>query len=349
MATRTVLVLALCAAAATAQAAAAPSTCACTPRGSDVYGSYCASWDAADEKPWCTVASAAACGEDDTFKSTKGHYWAHRACKGMASTPPKPADRGAKPGNKFSNNNNADKVDALHEKPLLHFVILSAAANIDRRDACRETWLKDLPAGVTASFMVLNKGLVPEVTERLYQESVAHGDIRFVHEQPGYYQLTHSTMSAMTEQRAAYIMKCDDDTFVRVDKILVRLRRTGNPKYWLWGTISSNEKVFRSGKWGISKASYPHATYPPFAHGPGYVISGPLANWLAAHPMKEYIKLEDVATAIAVNSAVKAGVPVKIEHGNFPLGCSHTGFIAHYVNPAMMRCLYRKEVKCCPT
>ena len=98
MATRAVLVLALCAAAATAQAAAAPSTCACTPRGSDVYGSYCASWDAADEKPWCTVASAAACGEDDTFKSTKGHYWAHRACKGMASTPPKPADRGAKPG-----------------------------------------------------------------------------------------------------------------------------------------------------------------------------------------------------------------------------------------------------------
>ena len=65
--------------------------------------------------------------------------------------------------------------------------------------------------------------------------------------------------------------------------------------------------------------------------------------------MKEYIKLEDVATAIAVNSAVKAGVPVKIEHGNFPIGCSHTGFIAHYVNPATMRCLYRKEVKCCPS
>ena len=71
--------------------------CVCTPRGQDVYGSYCASWDAADEKPWCAVRSAA-CGEDDTFESKKGLYWAHRACAGMSATPPKPADRSARPG-----------------------------------------------------------------------------------------------------------------------------------------------------------------------------------------------------------------------------------------------------------
>ena len=83
------------------------STCTCTQRGSDVYGSYCASWDDADEEPWCTVAGAMACGKDHTFESVKGHHWAYRACKGMSPTPPKPADRGTKPSN------NAVKVNVL--------------------------------------------------------------------------------------------------------------------------------------------------------------------------------------------------------------------------------------------
>ena len=83
---------------ATAADAAGPGACVCTPRGTDAYGGYCASWDSKDEKPWCAVASAAACGEDDTFESEKGLYWAHLACDGMAPTPPDPAHRGATPG-----------------------------------------------------------------------------------------------------------------------------------------------------------------------------------------------------------------------------------------------------------
>jgi len=82
-----------------ASTAAPPAgTCTCTPIAGITYGSYCASWDAKDEAPWCAVASAAACGEDDTFEDDKGRHWAHLACDGMANTPPKPGDRDSKPG-----------------------------------------------------------------------------------------------------------------------------------------------------------------------------------------------------------------------------------------------------------
>ena len=82
----------------TTLAAAASEKCSCTQRGQDAYGSYCASWDAADEKPWCAVRSAAACSEDATFESKQGLYWSRGPCAGMRATPPKPADRSTRSG-----------------------------------------------------------------------------------------------------------------------------------------------------------------------------------------------------------------------------------------------------------
>ena len=49
----------------------------------------CGRWDAADEKPWCRVGSARACGDDDTFESG-GHFWSHVVCGGEG----KPFDPG---------------------------------------------------------------------------------------------------------------------------------------------------------------------------------------------------------------------------------------------------------------
>lgn len=68
---------------------AAPSSCVCNkvprpdaPRPD--YGTLCASWDAADEAPWCSVASATACGAQATRKSEAGHFWSHAPCEGKA-------------------------------------------------------------------------------------------------------------------------------------------------------------------------------------------------------------------------------------------------------------------------
>ena len=71
------------------QCNASPNTVAAAGRSD--YGTFCASWDAPDEKPWCRVASANACGLD-TFSSTAGVFWSYAPCKGKpAGAPPPPS------------------------------------------------------------------------------------------------------------------------------------------------------------------------------------------------------------------------------------------------------------------
>eukprot|EP00936_MAST-01D_sp_MAST-1D-sp1_P001843 g1843.t1 len=55
------------------------------------YGSVCASWDAADEEPWCIVASSTACGVNATFSGMSGQYWAHAPCQGKSEYKPQGA------------------------------------------------------------------------------------------------------------------------------------------------------------------------------------------------------------------------------------------------------------------
>ena len=57
------------------------------------YGTHCASWEAADEEPWCVV-DRDACGADAFESSTNevynpaGGYWAHAPCKELTATAP---------------------------------------------------------------------------------------------------------------------------------------------------------------------------------------------------------------------------------------------------------------------
>ena len=55
------------------------------------YGAFCASWDAADEKPWCAVASPTACGKTGTFEGSPGVFWSHMPCINHDLVPEPPA------------------------------------------------------------------------------------------------------------------------------------------------------------------------------------------------------------------------------------------------------------------
>ena len=62
------------------------SKCCCSngvgfndPRARPEYGTFCASWDAVDEAPWCVVAKGS-CADEDTFSSSPGHFWSQAPC-----------------------------------------------------------------------------------------------------------------------------------------------------------------------------------------------------------------------------------------------------------------------------
>lgn len=51
---------------------------------------------------------------------------------------------------------------------------------------------------------------------------------------------------------AKYIMKCDDDTFVRIDAVMMELNKIQNGRSFYVGNINYYHKPLRHGKWAVT-------------------------------------------------------------------------------------------------
>ncbi|KAK4376758.1 hypothetical protein RND71_003054 [Anisodus tanguticus] len=59
------------------------------------------------------------------------------------------------------------------------------------------------------------------------------------------------------------VMKCDDDTFVRIDAVMKEVKK-----------VHSGRSLFPHGDW----QEWPEEDFPPYANGPGYIISFDIAD-----------------------------------------------------------------------
>ncbi|CAA0834879.1 Probable beta-1-3-galactosyltransferase 16 [Striga hermonthica] len=208
--------------------------------------------------------------------------------------------------------------------------------------------------------LILHKN--KEVNFKLWKEAEAYGDIQLMPFVDYYSLLTYKTIAicilGTKILRAKYIMKMDDDAFVRVDEVLSSLK--GKPSNGLlYGHISFESTPHRDkdNKWFISDEEWPHSSYPPWAHGPGYIISQDIARFIVqGHKERDLtlFKLEDVAVGIWINQYETSGK--KIEYSNddrfYNAGCDTDYMLAHYQNPRMMLCLWEKlqkehKAECC--
>jgi len=51
---------------------------------------------------------------------------------------------------------------------------------------------------------------------------------------------------------AKYVMKCDDDTFVRIDSVLDQVKKVQSDKSVYVGSINYFRRPLRSGKWAVT-------------------------------------------------------------------------------------------------
>lgn len=56
----------------------------------------------------------------------------------------------------------------------------------------------------------------------------------------------------MQNVTAKYIMKCDDDTFVRIDSILEEVRAKEIPQGLYMGSMNELHRPLRTGKWAVT-------------------------------------------------------------------------------------------------
>ncbi|KAI3779201.1 hypothetical protein L2E82_08793 [Cichorium intybus] len=233
--------------------------------------------------------------------------------------------------------------------------VFSTANNFKRRMAVRRTWMQygAVKSGEVAVrfFVGLHKNRL--VNEELWNEAKTYGDIQLMPFVDYYSLISWKTIAICifgTEVISAkYLMKTDDDAFVRIDEILTSLNRINVSHGLLYGLINSDSQPHRNpdSKWYISPEEYPEERYPPWAHGPGYVISHDIAKAINNKHKKgrlKMFKLEDVAMGIWINDLKKNGLQVKYEHEErvYNEGCKDGYVVAHYQGPREMLCLWQK-------
>ncbi|XP_058083445.1 beta-1,3-galactosyltransferase GALT1 isoform X2 [Magnolia sinica] len=102
---------------------------------------------------------------------------------------------------------------------------------------------------------------------------------------------------------------------------------------------------------------WPEDTYPPWAHGPGYVVSRDIAKAVYKQHKKRQLKmfkLEDVAMGIWISEMKNQGLDVRYvkDERIHNEGCQDGYVVAHYQEPREMLCLWQKLLegngpKCC--
>ena len=163
--------------------------------------------------------------------------------------------------------------------------VLSKADNFERRTTIRQTWALTVSADVLVVFTIGMKSLNYGVRSNILKENRQHADLVFLHDyQEAYDELTEKvvqTFICISERiKFDYLLKVDDDTFVRLNKFRTKLESQPMENLY-WGYFNSNSPIVKKGQWE-EKKSYDHIckTYVTYALGGGYVLSRDLVLYI---------------------------------------------------------------------
>ncbi|XP_011087189.1 hydroxyproline O-galactosyltransferase GALT6 [Sesamum indicum] len=245
------------------------------------------------------------------------------------------------------------KAPPIPDGPVELFIgILSAGNHFAERMAVRKSWMQHRlikSSKVVARFFVALHGR-KEVNAEVKKEAEFFGDIVIVPYMDNYDLVVLKTVAiceyGVRTVSANYIMKGDDDTFVRVDAIIDEAKKVQKNKSLYIGNMNYYHKPLRSGKWAVTYEEWPEEEYPPYANGPGYIISSDIANFILSdfeqHTLRLF-KMEDVSMGMWVEKVNKLR-PVQYFHSlKFcQFGCIEDYITAHYQSPRQMICLWNK-------
>ncbi|ODA28082.1 glycosyltransferase [Planctopirus hydrillae] len=190
----------------------------------------------------------------------------------------------------------------------------------DKREAIRQTWGKDLPEDVELVFLVGRPDLVALPDKR--------GDMLLLPCPDDYQHLTEKTIWfcrwLVANRKFSRVLKCDDDTYVHVQRILGRDRMTAD----YVGTPTPQRVA----------AGRPFETA---SGGAGYLLSPRAVSIVAAsEPTKEW--QEDVHVAQVLHAAgINLTKSRQFHAGKQTIpGPDNQQVTAHYVTPERMREIY---------
>ncbi|KAK7304577.1 hypothetical protein VNO77_42459 [Canavalia gladiata] len=230
--------------------------------------------------------------------------------------------------------------------------VLSAGNHFSERMAVRKSWMQHrlIKSGIVAARFFVALHARQEINVELKKEAEFFGDIVVVPYLDNYDLVVLKTVAiceyGVHTASAKYIMKGDDDTFVRVEAVLDEARKVPDDLSFYIGNINYYHKPLRYGKWAVTYEEWPEEDYPPYANGPGYILSSDIARYIVSefemHKLRLF-KMEDVSMGMWVEQ-FNSSKPVYYSHSfKFcQFGCIEDYYTAHYQSPRQMMCLWDK-------
>lgn len=171
-------------------------------------------------------------------------------------------------------------------KTYLVILILTGPSRYDERNAIRNTWLSSEYPNVKAYFAIGTSGLDARVSQELQKENAANSDLLLLPNTRDSYQgLTHKLIDSFKwlddNVDFHYVLKADDDTFVKIDQILLDLKSKPNDRLY-WGFFDGRANVKKTGQWA-EKNWILCDKYGPHARGGGYVLSCDLVSFITSN------------------------------------------------------------------
>ncbi|XP_059489019.1 beta-1,3-galactosyltransferase 6-like isoform X2 [Neocloeon triangulifer] len=233
------------------------------------------------------------------------------------------------------------ELTSSEQQNLLIVLVLSKPENYAQRNVIRETWASEAADDAVCLF-VLGKG---GDKNHLRHEVKQFDDLLFVDVQDRYDSLTTKVLQAFEKVTSHYnyrfLLKCDDDSFVRLSALKTELQTASSPLYW--GYFRGDARIKTSGKWRETKWDICDR-YLPYAHGGGYVLSSDLVSFLARNvQMWRRFNSEDISVGTwlaAVEARRRHDRRFDTEHRS--RGCSNSYLVTHKQSPEQMKALWRQ-------
>jgi len=212
-------------------------------------------------------AAACACLAASTFFFARGRYEdvdvSHAVAFDQSPPPARPPERPAKP------------------RLTLFVGVLSCATGWHRRARIRRTWLTGAVAAprVEARFFIGGAG--GDVHPALAAEMQEHHDVVVLDVSDKYSALVDKTTGMFAWATSAFdpmfVLKVDDDTYINVGAVRAVVR--GLPEHMAyWGKMQTGPVLRGSHRNAENNVPKGMETFPPYASGAGYILSGDLAR-----------------------------------------------------------------------
>ena len=185
-----------------------------------------------------------------------------------------------------------------HKLTLAVFV-MSAPNHLENRNVIRQTWAARVPDYSKVFFALGTGNLGIGEKKNIAGEVDKYGDLVILDNfEESYSTLTQKLVKTLKwaddNLQTDYFMKVDEDTFVRLDQVLMELKSKPKQKLY-WGFFDGRAHVKKIGKWA-EKGFVLCDRYLPYALGGGYVLSSDLVSYVSKNSdMFQFLNSEDVS------------------------------------------------------